>query len=252
VIGKRPLISVLIPVYNGEAYLAEAIDSVLTQSYRPIEVVVVDDGSDDGTDEIACGYGAEVRYERQPRAGNGAARNRAVSLARGDLFAFLDADDRLVPGSLDRLAGVLHDTPSLQAVYGHVREFVSPDIDAAALARLRPPVDRAAGCLPTNMLMRRDAFFEVGEFSTSLRVGVTVDWAARADERDFRRVLLDDVLFERRLHGSNNGIREREHRSSYVRVVKAALDRRRALSERTPTPAPGLAARTEPDGEIEA
>jgi glycosyltransferase involved in cell wall biosynthesis len=227
--NAQPLISVMIPVYNGEAYLGEAIDSVLAQSYRPIEIVVVDDGSDDASGEVACRYGDAVRYQRQQRAGNGAARNRAVALATGDLFTFLDADDRLAPNALERLAGVLKDDPSLQAVYGHVREFVSPDLDADALARLRPPIDRVAGCLPTNMLMRRDAFFLVGEFATGLRVGVTVDWSARAQELGMATALLEDVLFERRLHASNNGIRERARRSDYLHVVKAALDRRRAL-----------------------
>jgi glycosyltransferase involved in cell wall biosynthesis len=219
----------MIPVYNCEAYLREAINSVLAQSYRPIEIVVIDDGSDDASGMVAHRYGDAVRYKRQERSGNGAARNRAVALATGDLFTFLDADDRLAPGALERLAGVLEDDPSLQAVYGHVREFVSPDIDADALARLRPPNDRVAGRLPTNMLMRRDAFFLVGQFATNLRVGVTVDWSARADEIGMATTLLDDVLFERRLHGSNNGIREREHRSHYLHVVKAALDRRRTL-----------------------
>jgi glycosyltransferase involved in cell wall biosynthesis len=226
---SRDLISVMIPVYNCEAYLGEAIDSVLAQSYRPIEIVVVDDGSDDASGAVARRYGDAVRYERQERSGNGAARNRAVALATGRLFTFLDADDRLVPGALERLGRVLEDDPSLQAVYGHVREFVSPEIDADALARLRPPIDRVAGCLPTNMLMRRETFFLVGQFATNLRVGVTVDWSARADEIGMATTLLDDVLFERRLHGSNNGIREREHRSHYLHVVKAALDRRRAL-----------------------
>ena len=225
----RPLVSVMIPVYNGEAYLAEAIDSVLAQSYRPVEVIVVDDGSDDGSGAVAQRYGDPVRYVRQDRGGNGAARNRAVAMATGELFTFLDADDRLAPNALERLVAVLSEDPNLVAVYGHVREFVSPDIDPEALARLRPPIDRVAGCLPTNMLMRREAFLRVGDFPTHLRVGVTVDWSARAAESGMPTTLLDDVLFERRLHADNNGIREREHRSHYVQVVKAALDRRRAL-----------------------
>jgi glycosyltransferase involved in cell wall biosynthesis len=225
----RPGISVMIPVHNGEAYLGEAIDSVRAQSYRPVEIIVVDDGSDDGSGEVARRHGDAVRYHRQPRGGNGAARNRAVALATGDLFMFLDADDRLAPGALERLAGVLEHDSSLQAVYGHVREFVSTDVDAEALARLRPPADRIAGCLPTNMLIHRDAFLRVGEFATDLRVGVTVDWSARARELGMTTILLDDVLFERRLHAGNNGIREREHRGHYLHVVKAALDRRRAL-----------------------
>lgn len=230
----QPLVSVMIPVYNGEAYLGEAIDSVLQQDYRPIEIVVVDDGSDDGSGVVARSYGDQVRYVRQDRAGNGAARNRAVALATGELFTFLDADDRLAPGALSRLVTTLTHDQSLEAVYGHVREFVSPDLDAEALARLRPPIDRIAGCLPTNMLMRRSTFLRVGAFPTHLRVGVTVDWSARADELRIRKTLLDDVLFERRLHASNNGIREREHRSHYLHVVKAAMDRRRALRDAGP------------------
>ena len=235
--AHRPLISVMIPVYNGERYLAEAIESVLAQSYRPIEVVVVDDGSDDASGDIARGYADLVRYERQARAGNGAARNRAVSLSTGELVTFLDADDRLVDCSLDRLADVLTARPTLQAVYAHVREFVSPDIGPDARMNLRRPIERIAGCLPTNMLMRREAFLRVGQFSTSLRVGVTVDWAARADEVDLATVLLPDVLFERRLHESNNGIREREHVSHYLHVVKSALDRRRMSQPPGPTDA---------------
>jgi glycosyltransferase involved in cell wall biosynthesis len=207
----------MIPVYNGEAYLGEAIDSVLQQDYCPVEIVVVDDGSDDGTEQVASRYGDAVRYTKQQRGGNGAARNRAVALATGELFTFLDADDRLVPGALQRLAATLAEKPELEAVYGHVREFISPDLDAEALARLRPPIDRVAGCLPTNMLMRRETFLRVG------------DWSARADEMGLSTTLLDDVLFERRLHADNNGIREREHRSHYLQVVKAALDRRRVI-----------------------
>jgi glycosyltransferase involved in cell wall biosynthesis len=245
----RCLISVMIPVYNGEAYLGEAIDSVLQQSYRPTEIIVVDDGSTDGTANVALGFGDQIRYEQQSRAGNGAARNRAVQLAAGDLFAFLDADDRFVPGALERLARVLEEDQSLQAVYGHVREFVSPDIDTDALVRLRAPIARIAGCLPTNMLMRRDAFLRVGQFATHLRVGVTVDWAARADEIGQRKILLDDVLFERRLHGDNNGIRERDHRSHYIQVVKAALDRRRALQQSGSAQTLDAAASSQPKGQ---
>jgi glycosyltransferase involved in cell wall biosynthesis len=218
----------MIPVYNGEAYLGEAIDSVLDQPYRPIEIIVVDDGSTDASGDVARRYGSPVRYVRQDRAGNGAARNRAVSLANGDLFTFLDADDKLAPGALQRLVTALEENPNLEAVYAHVREFVSPDLDTEALAKLRPPIDCIAGCLPTNMLMRRDSFHRVGKFATHLRVGVTVDWSARADELAMAKTLLPDILFERRLHANNNGIREREHRSHYLQVVKAALDRRRA------------------------
>ncbi|HVF32741.1 MAG TPA: glycosyltransferase [Acidimicrobiales bacterium] len=221
------LVSVMIPAYEAEAYLGEAIESVLAQEHRRLEVIVVDDGSTDGTGEVARRY-PEVRYHRQDNAGNGAARNAAVELATGDYFAFLDADDRFVPATVSTLLAAFDRDPGLVVAYAHVREFVSPDVTEEALAMLRPPVERVAGSLPTNMVMRREGFLAVGPFVTDLRVGTTVDWSAKAAEHGFPSVLLDDVLFERRLHSSNNGIRERAHRADYVRVVKAALDRRRA------------------------
>ena len=95
----NPLISVMIGAYNAASYIGEAIDSVLAQDYQPLELIVVDDGSDDGTAEVVRGF-AQVRYIFQKNAGNGAARNRAVEVAGGELFAFLDADDRFTPGKL--------------------------------------------------------------------------------------------------------------------------------------------------------
>src|SRR3954451_22735593 len=91
--GYAPLVSCIVPVFNGERYLREALQSILAQSYRPIEVVVVDDGSTDRSPVVVAGFGREVRYLRQENAGPAAARNHGVQEARGELLAFLDADD---------------------------------------------------------------------------------------------------------------------------------------------------------------
>ena len=87
------LISCVIPVFNGERYLGEALESVLAQSYQPLEVIVVDDGSTDETAEVARRYGERVRYVWQPNAGETAARNLGLTAAHGEFIAFLDADD---------------------------------------------------------------------------------------------------------------------------------------------------------------
>jgi glycosyltransferase involved in cell wall biosynthesis len=225
---SSPLISVMMTVYNGAPYLAEAIESVLSQTYRPIELIVVDDGSDDGSSEIAKGYVPALQYiNHHPRRGMGASRNRAVQAAKGQYLTYLDADDRLSPDALEKQAAVLAAHPQVDVVFGHVREFVSPELDATARARLRPASERLPGRLPTTMLIRRDAFFRVGLFATHLKMGIGMDWSARAIEAGLRTFMLPDVIFERRLHGQNNGIRERERRTDYVRAVKAALDRRR-------------------------
>jgi glycosyltransferase involved in cell wall biosynthesis len=96
-----PTVSVVIPAYNAEAYLREALDSVFAQTRPPDEVVVVDDGSTDRTSEVAASYGDRVRLLRQPNRGEAAARNAGVLAARGALIAFLDADDTWLPRYLE-------------------------------------------------------------------------------------------------------------------------------------------------------
>lgn len=226
---SEPLISVMIGVYNGAPYLAEAIRSVQAQTYRPYELIVVDDGSDDGSGAIAQSFD-EVQYIYQPRGGNGAARNRAVEAATGEFFAFLDADDRFLPDKLERQMAALQADGSIDMVFGHVREFVSPELGEEERRGIRPPApEPLPWTAPNLMLIRRPSFERVGGFSTTLRVGVTVDWFARASEAGLRSLVLPEVVLERRLHTQNNGLRERDARSQYLHVLKAAMDRRRAM-----------------------
>ena len=228
----RPLISTMIGVYNAEKYLAEAIDSVFAQSYRPLELIVVDDGSDDGTAEVAKSYGDALTYVYQENAGNGSARNTAVDLASGEVFAFLDADDRFVTDKLERQWNCLAADATLDVVFGHVQEFVSPELTDEERAGVRPPTPGPSPwTAPNLMLIRKESFARVGPFSDSLRVGVTVDWYARATEAGLRMLMLPDVVLERRLHLTNNGLRERDSRAQYMHVLKAALDRRRSAAE---------------------
>ena len=228
----RALVSVMIGVYNAEPYLAEAIDSVFAQTYRPLELIVVDDGSDDGSADVARGYGDTLTYVFQENTGNGAARNHAARLAAGELLAFLDADDRFVADKLELQYAALDADPALDMVFGHVREFVSPELTEEQRAGVRPPApEPAPWTAPNLMLIRRNSFLQVGPFSESLRVGVTVDWYARAAEAGLRSLILPNVVLERRLHTQNNGLRERDSRSQYIHVLKAALDRRRGMAD---------------------
>jgi hypothetical protein len=114
-------------------------------------------------------------------------------------------------------------------VFGHLTEFVSPDVDEDSAKQLRQPVHDQPWRMPNNMLVRREAFERVGEFSTELRVGVGVDWYSRAIEHGLNEVVLPEIVLERRLHATNNGIRHRDARHQYLHVLKASLDRRRAV-----------------------
>jgi glycosyltransferase involved in cell wall biosynthesis len=224
-------ISVIIGVYNAEPYLAEALDSVLMQDYRPLELIVVDDGSTDASGEVAQRY-EEVHFIRQANGGNGSARNTGVEAATGEFLAFLDADDRFTEGKLSLQMRALDGDPDLDMVFGHVQEFISPELDTETRASIRAPAATPMPwTAPNLMLIRRASFDRVGLFSTAVRVGVTVDWFARADEAGLRHRILPETVLERRIHTQNNGLRERDSRSQYLHVLKAALDRRRAAAQ---------------------
>ena len=224
----QELISVMIGAYNAAPYLGEAIESVFAQTYRPLELIVVDDGSTDGTGDVARAYGDRITFTSQENAGNGAARNTAIGFAKGNYFAFLDADDRFTERKLELQFAALRDDPELDVVFGHVLEFVSPELSPELRASVREPAPVSPWAAPNLMLIRRGSFERVGLFSTEHRVGVTVDWFARATEVGLKTLVLPEVVLERRLHTENNGLRESNQRSQYLHVLKASIDRRRA------------------------
>jgi glycosyltransferase involved in cell wall biosynthesis len=115
--GAEPLVSAIIPVYNGQAYLAEALESVLTQTYKPIECIVVDDGSTDATGDVVRHFGDQIRYVRRAHEGVAAARNAGASIAQGQFLAFLDADDLWEESKIERQMTLFADRPELGLVY---------------------------------------------------------------------------------------------------------------------------------------
>jgi len=118
-------VSVIIPVYNGEFYLAEALESVLSQSFPPSEIVVVDDGSTDCSPATAKRYDSEIRYLYQKNMGTAVARNRGIKEARGNFFAFLDQDDVWEPQKLEMQVNAFQNDSGLDIVFGHVQQFFS-------------------------------------------------------------------------------------------------------------------------------
>ncbi len=227
----NPLVSVIIPVYNGEKYLAQAIESILAQTYRPIEIIVVDDGSTDGSDHIAQSFSDHVQYLYQSNRGGPAARNTGIKKARGSYFAFLDADDLWTEDKLTQQIDVMEADPVLQIVFGHVSHFYSPDIDRIAKQKVQCPTEKMPGYHHGTVLVTRSAFLDIGLFSEKWECGEFLDWSFRAQEKGYRSVMMPEVVMKRRIHSSNRGILVRHIRPDYVRVLKASLDRRRKKDE---------------------
>jgi glycosyltransferase involved in cell wall biosynthesis len=222
-----PSVSVVMPVHNGERYLDAAIRSALGQTEPPAEILVVDDGSTDGSAAVARGFGAPVHCLSGPHAGLSAALNRGIERARGTLLAFLDADDLWIDVKLAGQLRALAADPRLDAVFGHVEQFVSPDVEEAARPALPDAVRVAPGYLAGTLVIRATAFRRVGPFDPRWQIGNFIDWYLRAQEVGLRSAMLPEVVLRRRLHADNMGTRERASRQAYARILKHALDRRR-------------------------
>lgn len=238
---KSPLVSVIIPVYNGEKYLAEAIESVLAQAHRPIEIIVVDDGSSDHSADVARSFPETVRYYYQNNSGSAAARNKGVQEARGSLLAFVDADDLWVKEKLSLQMPMLEADPAPDMVFGHVSQFFSPDLDQAVRKKVVCPEGKMPGYHVGTLLIRRETFLQVGLFNPALQCGEFLDWSFRAKEKGLKELMLPEVLMKRRIHSSNMGIvksntRTDNSHADYVRILKASLDRRRNKGSRPCAP----------------
>lgn len=227
-------VSVIIPTHNRAHYLGEAVESVLGQSYGNREVIVVDDGSTDRTVDVVAAFGEHVALVRQDNRGTGAARNAGVARASGDFLAFLDDDDIWVDGKLSLQMQAFEAAPETDAVYGHMKQFISPEIDDERRSRLRHLADQVVPApIAPAMLIRRVSFDRVGPFHESLPIGVEMDWHARLCDAGLKTVMLDAVVYRRRLHASNVNITRANDQSERLHVLKKIIDRRRQQSAQT-------------------
>ncbi len=225
--SSAPLVSIVIPAYNVAHYLDEALESARAQTYRAFEIIVVDDGSTDETAQVAQS-GGDVRYLKQERQGCGLARNTGVEMARGELLAFLDADDLWAPNKLEKQVAFytsLPHTPRPTVIYSHVRQFFSPELDAASRANIRLPDHDQPAHLPGALLLTLADFWEIGPYVSML--GDSIDWHLRAIDAGAQIHVLPDVLLFRRIHTTNMSRTQAADKQQYVRSLKASLDRRR-------------------------
>ena len=223
----KPLISVAITVYNGEKYLAEAIESILDQTYSNFEILVVDDGSVDSTGEVAKRFVPPVLYFYQDHFGQGAGRNMAIRQAKGDFFAFLDADDLWIKDKLTVQMDYFEKHPEADLVFGEVKQFYSPELALELKNRINFSKDSSTGIIPSAMLIRKAAFLKAGWFRRDLKLADFPAWYAQSLEAGLRVGGLKELVALRRIHDSNIGILRRKHLSDYLVLLKAHLDRQR-------------------------
>jgi glycosyltransferase involved in cell wall biosynthesis len=223
-------ISVVIAVFEGERFLAEAVESVLAQTLAPDEVIVVDDGSSDRSAAVAASFGAPVRLIRTAHRGVSAARNTGVAESTGGLIGFLDADDMMKPDRLERQAAVLAERAELDLVLGRGEVIAEKGVELPELiTATRAPIaaDREPYYAMT-LLARRRAFDLVGPFDPELRLAEDGDWLMRAFDAGLAYDVMEEPLTVRRFHGANAS-----YDTAGARRANFEILRRRATRHRT-------------------
>ncbi len=219
-------ISVLIPVYNGEKYIGEAIESVLKQTLRPLEIVVVDDGSADESCAVAASFPG-VRCVSIPHQGIAAARNRAVKEAIGEWIAFLDSDDLWMPDKLEKQMAYLSSHPGCEIVFCRYRNF-SELLPETMTERQKTVLAGYVDQYLASACIRKSLFERCGLFDIRYGYGEDTEWTARAGFAGVdTRHCIEECLYLRRIHESNitlthNQIRKEEYLSLMADAIRNA------------------------------
>jgi glycosyltransferase involved in cell wall biosynthesis len=242
------LVSVILPVCNGERYLDEAIESILTQDYRPIEVIVVNDGSTDNTEIIAKLYDNDIIYVLQKNSGPAAARNKGLGIASGGIIGFLDFDDLWSKDKLSLQLALLADDPSVEIVLGLTQpmKLQEGEEDKSKFDKWYDPF---CALLLGAAVIRKSVFDKIGFFDETLRYGEDTDWFMRIREKGISMTIMQEVTLFYRRHESNMTLDSAAKNKYFIRALKKSLDRRRQKNRIQAEPLPKLSfGREEYDG----
>jgi glycosyltransferase involved in cell wall biosynthesis len=238
---KQPLISVIIPVYNGEDFIHDAIQCVLDQNYPNLEILVIDDGSTDQTRTKVDGCSDQVTYIHQSNQGPGSARNTGLKFAKGEIIGFLDADDLWSPSRLKKLKDRLDQDSSLDVVLGHTLSKELPGVSGTPENLLRPHILPVFGC----GLFKKQVFDKVGFIDPALHYSEDQDWFIRAKEAKVSMVILKDIVLIRRLHNNNMTSGTNWQDTGILEVLRKSLERRKSNESRAINELPKLSDYTE-------
>jgi len=225
--ARRPRVTAIIPVYNRQHYIRDAIENVMAQQYPSLELIVVDDGSDDGTAEVIRKLPYDVRVIRQPNEGPAAARNRGILNATGELIAFLDSDDLWPDGVLQILVDELVKDPDLMVAKGYSQfSKLNPLTNRYELEG--NPEENFPYSIP-GAVFRAEAFAKAGLLDAELQFGEDTDWFNRARELNLKVKWVPVISLIVRRHQKNMTLGKSDTELGAIRVFKKALDRKRRM-----------------------
>ncbi len=223
---NEQLISVIIPVYNGERFLKESIDSVFNQKYKNIEVIVVDDGSTDKSAQIAKSY-ADVRYLYQTNQGPSVARNTGIEESTGNFISFIDCDDIWYPEKLKVQIEYLNKHSNIGFVFAHRRMKIEKNIDNPPWYKEKLFTNDHPVLGASAILVRRKIYTKIGGYNPNYRFGENAEWLTRAKDAGVEMTILPKTLLELRVHERNQTYHLDEMRSNILKALKGSIDRQR-------------------------
>lgn len=223
----RPLVSVILPVYNGETYLRETVESVLAQSYAPLELLAVDDGSKDGSLNILRGFGDRITVIAQENQGVAAARNAALRRARGEFIAMIDQDDLWNPEKIALEATVLRAYPHLDYVLSRQKFFLQEGTPCPAWMKPELLEGDYAGYVFGAFLARKSVFDKTGGLETDYRNTDDVSWFFRAKDMGLAMRHLPHIGLYKRVHGANNSAAVKRLHGELLQIVKTSIARQK-------------------------
>ncbi len=232
--SKKPLVSVIIPVFNGERVIKDAVENILSQNYPPLELIIVDDGSTDKTEEIILQLPYDIRYFKQENIGPASARNRGIRDASGEFIAFLDVDDLWPDNNLNFLIDELLRDPEIEVIHGYA-QLMENNPESNNYEYIGNPKDSFRYYIGAGVY-RKSVFTKVGLFDNTLVFGEDHDWFNRAMESNTKIKRLDAFTLLVRRHSQNMTQGKNIVELNTLRVFKMALDRKRAQSFRSKGP----------------
>jgi len=224
----NPLVSCIVIVKNGERYLHSALQSILQQDYRPIEIIVVDGHSSDRTAEIANSY-PEVRFIVQQEAGIAHAYNLGIQSARGEFVAFLSHDDLWMSDKLSSQVNYMIQNSEVQYTISRVKFFLEEGCSAPLKFKVNPfEGDYVVYCMET-LVARKRLFEEIGGLNPEFPVSNDTDWFKRAMDLNAKMAVLQKVLLRKRIHDSNTSIFYGPGRKEILSMARQSVRRQKQI-----------------------
>lgn len=228
----RPLVSVIVAVKNGGRFLASALRSVVTQDYRPLEIIVVDGHSEDDTARIAQSF-ENVRYIQQVKRGIGDAYNTGIATAQGELIAFLSHDDLWTPNKLSLQVSYLMEHSAIGYTIAMVKFFLEPGHEIPRGFKEDLLQGQHVGRIMETLVARKSLFDAIGGFDSEMALAEDADWYARANDQNVPMAIIPQILLHKRVHNTNASSDAQTSNRELLNALKRSIERKKLQASRS-------------------